>query len=313
MHDRVRRALRRTLLVAALALPTAAGAQGLPASSLAVRTGGRWVTWWRSDHAPRGWTAPLPALANAVRWTAVRPGIDRAELRLSGNGEAWRIRVVLVRVDPRRVRFQLREATRMEGLLGNWTVDSIPASAVLAVNAGQFTGGRPWGWIVRDGVEEQPPGAGPLAMAIVMDSRGALRLASAGETAAVRAAGGIEQAFQSYPALLLDGAVPAPLRAPGRGIDVAHRDARLALGTLGDGRLLIALTRFDALGGTMDELPVGPTTPEMAALMGALGCRRAVLLDGGISAQLLLRPARGDVLAWRAWRRVPLGFVAFQR
>jgi len=311
-NDRVRRTFRRTLLVAALAVPTAAAAQGLPASSLAVRAGGRWVTWWRSGRAPRAWTAPLPVLAGAARWTAVRPGIDRAELRLAGDGEAWRIRVVLVRVDPRRVRFELREATRMEGLLGNWTVDSIPAAAVLALNAGQFTGGRPWGWVVRDGVEEQPPGAGPLAMAVVVDSRGGVHLAGAGETASVRAAGGIAQAFQSYPALLMDGAVPMPLRASGRGIDVAHRDARLALGTLADGRLLIALTRFDALGGTMDELPVGPTTPEMAALMGALGCRRAVLLDGGISAQLLLRPAHG-VLAWRAWRRVPLGLVAFPR
>jgi hypothetical protein len=120
--------------------------------------------------------------------------------------------------------------------------------------------------------------------------------------------------FPSYPALLLDdGGVPAALAASGRGIDVAHRDSRLALGLLRDGRILIALTRFDALAGTADELPVGPTTPEMAALMGALGCRRAVLLDGGISGQLLVRPSRGEPMAWRAWRRVPLGLVAFPR
>jgi exopolysaccharide biosynthesis protein len=53
----------------------------------------------------------------------------------------------------------------------------------------------------------------------------------------------------------------------------------------------------------------------MAALMGALGCRDAVLLDGGISGQLLLRgPSAGrDAQAWRGIRRVPLGLVALPR
>jgi hypothetical protein len=312
--DRVRRAFRRTLLVAGLtgsALPAAA--QHLPSSSLAVEVDGRWTTWWRSERAPSTWPAPSPVLRRAAKWTAVRPGIDRAELRLSGDAEAWRLRVVLVRADPRVLRFALPRATRLEGLLGNWTVDSIPSDAVLALNAGQFSGGEPWGWVVRDGREEAPPGPGALAMAFVADRRGGVRLLDAGEIAAERARGSIGQAFQSYPMLLLDGRVPAALRAPGRGVDVAHRDSRLAVGTLADGRLLIALTRFDALGGALDELPVGPTSPEMAALMGALGCRRAMLLDGGISGQLLVRPATGDPLAWRAWRRVPLGLVAFPR
>jgi exopolysaccharide biosynthesis protein len=243
----------------------------------------------------------------------VRPGVDRAELRVSGDGEAWRLRVALVRVDPRRLRFELRGATRMQGLLGNWSVDSIPVGVALALNAGQFSGGRPWGWVVRDGREDQPPGTGAVAMAFVADSGGSVRLVAAEELAAVRARGGIAAAFQSYPALLVDGRIPAPLQASGRGVDVAHRDSRLALGVLPDGRVLIALTRFDALGGAVDELPVGPTSPEMAALMGALGCRRAMLLDGGISGQMLLRPTAGEPLAWRAWRRVPLGLVAFPR
>ncbi|HKP74981.1 MAG TPA: phosphodiester glycosidase family protein [Longimicrobiaceae bacterium] len=309
----MRRWIRRTLLLAALAAPAAARAQALPPSTLSVLRGGRWVTWWRSDRAPAAWSAPSPVLGGAVRWTAVRPGLERAELRISGAGEAKRLRVILVRADPRRLAFRLRSATRMERLLGNWTVDSAGAGAVLALNAGQFSGGRPWGWVVRDGREEQPPGTGALAMALVVDSSGTARLVMPGELSAVRARGGISAAFQSYPALLVDGRVPAALAAPGRGVDVAHRDSRLALGVLPDGRLLIAITRFDALGGAVDELPVGPTSPEMAALMGALGCRRAMLLDGGISGQLLVRPRAGEPLAWHAWRRVPLGLEAVER
>jgi exopolysaccharide biosynthesis protein len=93
-------------------------------------------------------------------------------------------------------------------------------------------------------------------------------------------------------------------------VNLEHRDARLALGTLGDGRVLIALTRFDALGGSFGRIPFGLTTPEMAAVMGALGCREALALDGGISAQLLLRQKDGVVRTWPAIRSVPLGLIA---
>ncbi|CAN5688647.1 hypothetical protein BH24GEM1_BH24GEM1_19390 [soil metagenome] len=77
--------------------------------------------------------------------------------------------------------------------------------------------------------------------------------------------------------------------------------------------MLVAVTRFEGLGGALSNLPFGLTTPEMAALMGALGCRRAMLLDGGISSQLLLRLPDGETRAWRGLRQVPLGLVALPR
>jgi hypothetical protein len=87
---------------------------------------------------------------------------------------------------------------------------------------------------------------------------------------------------------------------------------------LRDGRVLVALTRFAALGETFDAVPFGPTVPEMAALLGALGARRAVLLDGGLSGQLLVREAGADGTArreraWRGLRPVPLGLVVETR
>jgi hypothetical protein len=51
----------------------------------------------------------------------------------------------------------------------------------------------------------------------------------------------------------------------------------------------------------------------MAAVMGALGCRRAVALDGGVSAQLLIKDEAGERHLWRGVRRVPLGLVATAR
>jgi exopolysaccharide biosynthesis protein len=114
--------------------------------------------------------------------------------------------------------------------------------------------------------------------------------------------------------MLLDaGTIPLPLLQDGRGVDLRHRDSRLALGTLPDGRVVIALTRFDALGGMLGRIPFGLTTPEMAAVMGALGCRQAVLLDGGISGQLLVRDSMGAARVWPGIRSVPLGLVGRTR
>jgi exopolysaccharide biosynthesis protein len=111
-----------------------------------------------------------------------------------------------------------------------------------------------------------------------------------------------------------DGALPPALSDPAGDLNLTHRDIRLALGQTRDGRLLLAMTRYDAMGKASSAVPLGPTTPEMAAIMGALGARDAVMLDGGISAQLLLREAPGqEPLEWRGWRNVPLGLIARAR
>lgn len=306
----------RNLRAAAAALGLAAALPaGLAAQAgLAVRTADGWRPFWRATAAPAQWTAPSPVLASAARWRTTRPGVETAELRVAGSGEAWRVRVVLVRIDPRVHRLGLREARAPDGMAGAWTVDSAGAGVAVAFNAGQFTGGTPWGWTVVDGREVRAPGRGPLSMALVTDRAGRVRFVPPDSIAAVRRAGGVANAIQSYPALLAgDGQVPAALRPGAREIDLAHRDGRLAIGELRDGRILVALTRFDGLGGAASTAPLGFTVPEMAGLMGGLGCRRAMLLDGGISGQLLVRPLRGSVMRHTAWRRVPLGIVVEPR
>lgn len=281
-----------------------------PASGLAVLVDARWRPWWSPNAAPLVWPEAHPEVVRGITWTPAQPGVEWGELRLAGDGEAWRIRVIAVRIDPSRVRLGLAKALRAGGTLGAWTTDSLPPDAILGLNAGQFTGGRPWGWLVQAGREVQPPGRGPLSMAVVADTAGTLHLVPAADIAVVRERGGLTLAFQSYPVLLSGGGVvPPQLMAGGRGVDLAHRDARLAIGELRDGRTLIALTRFEGLGGALSDLPFGPTVPEMAALMGALGCHRAVMLDGGISSQLVLRETAGEARHWRGWRRVPLGLV----
>jgi exopolysaccharide biosynthesis protein len=189
--------------------------------------------------------------------------------------------------------------------------------AVVSLNAGQFAGGAVWGWVVHEGVEYRPPGRGPLAAAVIIEADGSVRLADDAEVARRRVDGepdhpvGVVEAFQSYPLLLEgDGRVPSVLLEGSPDIDLGHRDARLALGALADGRLVVALTRFDALGPAFGGVPFGLTIPEISAVMGALGCRWAVALDGGVSAQLALRDSAGTFQAWHGLRRVPLALIA---
>jgi hypothetical protein len=309
----MRNSFNRSLVAGAVVAMVAAAAPAR-GQGLSIGTDAGWRGFWRGDAAPARWPGPLLSVTRQVRWRAVRPGVETGEIRVAGSGEAWRVRVVLVRIDPRLHRLALDEARVADGMAGAWTVDSAGAGAVVAFNAGQFSGGTPWGWTVRDGREVRAPGTGPLSMAVVADAAGRIRFVGADSIGAARRAGGVAWAIQSYPALLVnEGQVPSALRPGARDIDLGHRDGRLAIGELRDGRVLVALTRFDGLGGALSTAPLGFTVPEMAGLMGALGCRRAVLLDGGISAQLLVRPARGRALRYPGWRRVPLGILVAPR
>lgn len=290
------RAARPTVLLAAIA---AAGILGAASSEAPAPAS---AVWSVSD---------LPAsLAGVIAWRPGAEGIEWGELQLRGEAEAWRTRVVVVRIDPRRVALSLAPAFADER---RWSVADAGSAIAFAVNAGQFRGSLPWGWVVTGGREMLAPQYAPLAGAIVVDRTGVVRIVSPDDVAAERRRGGMREAFQSYPMLLEDGTPPEPLLKPGLGVDVAHRDARLALGTLADGRVVVALTRFDALGPTLGRIPFGFTSAEMATVMRALGCRQAILLDGGISGQLMVRDAEGYNRSWPGIRSVPLGLVARRR
>lgn len=280
-----------------------------PAGALAVRDAAGWVTFWRRDAAPARWGGDAP-LASRVSWRAGEGGVEWGELQLRGSSEAWRTRLVLVRVDPSRIGLSLAPAFTGSR---EWTVGDAGDDAALAFDAGQFRASLPWGWVVSGGHEILAPQYAPLAGAVVVDSTGGVRVVPPDSVASERSRGTAREAFQSYPMLLENGVVPAPLAAAGRGVDLDHRDGRLALGTLPDGRVIVALTRFDALGTSLGRVPFGLTSPEMAAVMGALGCRQALLLDGGISGQLLVRDAEGAPRIWPGTRSVPLGLIGRAR
>ena len=279
------------------------------AEALAVHTADGWTTWWRRDASPAHWGESTP-LADQVSWHLGAAGIEWGELPLKGASEAWRTRLIVVRLDPSRVALSLVTAFTDKQ---SWTIADAERGAAVALDAGQFRHSLPWGWVVSRGREVLEPEYAPLAGAVVVDSLGTLRIVQPDSVALERRRGVAREAFQSYPMLLQNGAVPSALREAGSGVDLNHRDARLALGTLPDGRVVIALTRFDFFGKSLDQLPFGLTSPEMAAVMGALGCRDALLLDGGISSQLSVRGVGGAMHSWPGMRSVPLGLVGRSR
>ena len=250
----------------------------------------------------------LVALALGSPWQPVGPGVWQREIRMADKGPLAVVRVHAVRIDPTIAHFVLDSATRSNGTSGAWTAERIPQDGLVAVNTGQFIGGVVWGWVVHNGNETSPPGTGTLAMSFVVDSAGIPSMLTPAELP--RARGHVRLAFQSYPMLLTgEGDLPPELQPAARAIDLEHRDSRLAIGLMPDGSVIIALTRFTALGAAGETLPWGPTVVEMAEFMRALGCRRAMMLDGGISSQMALRLEDGTVRSWSNWRQVPLGLV----
>lgn len=256
-------------------------------------------------------TLPGLVVSAAALWHAVHPGVWVHEGPMASQGALAPVHVIAVRIDPAEVELRLDASPREAGRAG-WSIDRLLPPGLLAFNAGQFSGVRPWGWLVLNGREIQPPGNGSTAMALTVGHAGHVALLDTGEIGAAR--GTVRFAFQSYPALIrAGGKVPWELQAAGRGVDLTHRDSRLALGMLSDGQVVVAITRFTALGAAGETLPWGPTVGEMAAFMRSIGCVRAVLLDGGISSQLALRTAGGSLRRWTNWRTVPLGLLVTPR
>jgi hypothetical protein len=262
------------------------------------------------DQLPR--RADAHPLASALSWNAVQRGLELTEFTVEAGKLGADVRIIAMRVEPRLFDFSLVHETKANRMTGAWTVDVAPDDAAFAFNAGQFKETGPWGWLVLNGEERRNPGVGPLSVGIAFDSAGAMRWVSFGDLAKARADRAVRFAFQSYPTLLFDDVVPV-LPARSELLDRTHRDARLILAQDRAGRMLLVLTRYDGLGAVSGRVPIGLTVPESIVLIAAMGARHAVMLDGGVSAQLLVRDARGSARTWKGLRAVPLALVGRAR
>ena len=276
--------------------------------NLTATTGGRAFVLSRPELPRRVEAHPL---ATALQWDTLQRGLELTQFTVEAGRHGADVRIIAMRVDPRQFEFALVQQTKANGMTGTWTVDAAHDDVAFAFNAGQFKETGPWGWLVLGGEERRAPGFGPLSAGIAFDSAGGIRWLPFRELS--RTPGrSFRFAFQSYPTLLFDGAVPhLPARA--ELLNREHRDARLILAQDADGRLLVALTRYDGLGAVTGRVPIGLTVPESIVLAAAMGARHAVMLDGGVSAQLLVRDAAGRAQTWKGMRSVPLALTGRPR
>ena len=227
------------------------------------------------------------------------------------------VHLIVARIDPARVSLSL-ELLRRDDAIAPWTIRQAPAQAVLAVNAGQFTDEGPWGWVVHRGREWQTPGRGALGAALIVDTAGVVRIIPADSIGSWRDDAArrrtLVEAVQSYPQIVQRGRLPAAL-CRRDAVNREHRDIRLAVGVRATGEVIIALTRYAPpamIPSAAERLPIGPTTFEMAELMIRLGSVDALLLDGGLSAQLRVGTG-GRTREWPGLRAVPLAIVGTLR
>lgn len=251
-------------------------------------------------------TGSVVAKAPALRWRG-DAALTWAAWPIVLGSRRLSVRLIVVDVDPARIALSLDLARNGDDVLP-WSLDVAPPDAVLAMNAGQFTDDGSWGWVVHRDREWQRPGIGPLSAAFTVDSSGRIRISAASVIDGVRAAGRIREAVQSFPLLLERGRPPQVLCDTATVLDRSHRDIRLTLGVRADGHVVIALSRYDGAGTFAERLPLGPTTMAIAETMRRLGAVSALMLDGGLSAQLLLRD--GVIThRWNGLRSVPLALV----
>src|SRR3954469_5017416 len=115
MSSRLRIFLLSLLATAATGTAASRPETGRLADTLAVETASGWKTWWRRDASPSRWDGSA-SLAHQISWRPGAPGVDWGELRLRGSSEAWRTRLVVIRLDPQQIHLSLVPAfTRDEG------------------------------------------------------------------------------------------------------------------------------------------------------------------------------------------------------
>lgn len=264
--------------------------------ALDLRIGGTWVPW--RAFVPGAPAARDPLLSSGIRWDDERPGLRSGRFEVRASGGLLVNSVAIVEIDPARYRFSLAAAPGFAPRAADtWMADS---GVTAAFNTGLFRkNGAPQGLVLLNGERFGQRADWLDAAVAVVDGR--LRLVSPGAADSLDAAA---SAFQVLPWLVRGGRVAFGATS-GLRLSRTHRDRRLTLCLGPDGLVRLLLSNFEVFGQNAGTIPVGLTIPEQATIAAAAGCSDAVALDGGISAQLVIR-FPGRLRRMPGWREVPL-------
>jgi len=273
---------------------------------LEVRVGDRWRPWRGAE--PNSAATWERLLDEAITWKDSAAGLRRGEFEVRTASGYLRNSMAIIELDPARVRFTLGitpPAARRAA--AEWL--AADTSLVLTSNTGLFrANGTTQGLVVVEGRHHSAL-AGWLD-AVVMIEDGGLRITDV-EGARASRLPPLASAFQTLPWLIRGGRVVYGYTS-GLRLSRTHRDRRITLCLADNGTVRLLLSNFEMFGASAGAVPIGLTIPEQAALAAGAGCRDAVALDGGISAQIALRAA-GRTVRMPGWRKVPLMLLVRRR
>lgn len=247
------------------------------------------------DAASGGDAAVLPTpLPDDSGWEAVAPGVERRWLAVRDAAGQALDRMLVVRLDPASVRFDVGYAPAAPLDLDAWRAET---GALLVVNGGFFTEGyHATGLVVTHGTAHGQSYGAFAGMFAVTEAGPDVRWLAARP---YDPAEPLTAALQAFPMLVLPGGTAGV--APGdAGSDAARRTW---IGQDGQGRVLAGVAPSGGL-----------TLADLSAWLAAadLGLDRALNLDGGGSTGLLLA-AEGGGTVIPAFDRLPTVILAFSR
>jgi exopolysaccharide biosynthesis protein len=275
-----------------------------PAPALEVRVGDDWRRW--RDATPGSAATREVLLGEAVVWRDSSPGVRSGAFEVRTAERFLRNSMAVIELDPARFRFSLGTTppTARRSAV-EWLASD--TSLVLTSNTGLFRkNGTPQGLVLVEGTRHSAL-AGWLDAVVVMED-GRLRITDVDDARRLPTG---SSAFQTLPWLVREGRVVFGLSS-GLRLSRTHRDRRITLCLGSDGLVRLLLSNFEVFGASAGSVPIGLTIPEQAALAAGAGCRDAVALDGGISAQIGLR-AGGRTVRMPGWRKVPLMLLVRRR
>lgn len=258
--------------------------------ALGYMTADGWTPFTPEETERQVWTSEHSFLLRWTRFDSVSAGVRLGHLTLQHEHSTPFV-VSFVEASPKRA--SLHVLVNDDSANGTSFVHEMAAAraALAAINGGFFDGDGALGLILsRDKLVQRPNGgAGYL---LVRDGSPLILNEKHASLA------GASEGIQCGPVLLIEGRMPDNLRRAGSAASVARRSAAALTR---EGNILLLSTDVE-LGGL--------TLKQLATVLGGLGARDALALDGGASAQLYVRGA--GVVA-QGWDKVPVGIGLFAK
>ncbi len=237
---------------------------------------GTWTDITKQQTSRRRWAARDAFLQ--VEWGEVTEGLERAVLPLRRPPNPLEVPLRLLRIDPARqqvivahlpdfARADVAEIARANGM-------------VAAINASYFSDEGPIGLLIEGGQQLHPQSA-KWAAHLLIDRAGAIRIVNRKQAKTT----GAIWAIQGFPAIMSGGTIFSYIKS-GSSFNVLEVDRRSAACLTADGRLLLLATDSGLVNGL--------SFYELGTVMGGLGCRDAMGLDGGSSTGFYLKKGEDE-------------------